>query len=171
MTSTPLDVERATTARPSLAAPSFHHVGVQTTDLANSIAWYQEFFGATEAWSLSRFSELTLSRLPGIGTLVELVCGEVRFHVFDRTGCDPTPPDVASLQYQHLCLRVRSLAELRGWREHWLTLYRTGKYKFVVAALPTEIVVDDDGVASCYLFDVNGLEFELSYIPDGVPSR
>ena len=166
MTSTQSDVDSP--VRPALGVPSFHHVGVQTADLANSVAWYRDFFDCEQSWSLSRFSELTLSRLPGIGTLVELVCGQTHFHLFDRkdTG-GPTEP--TSAQYQHLCLRVGSVQELAEWREHWLALFRSGRYTFVSDEQPTDIVIDDDGMASCYLRDVNGLEYELAYLPDERP--
>jgi catechol 2,3-dioxygenase-like lactoylglutathione lyase family enzyme len=153
-------------ARPALGTVSFHHVGVQTADLANSVAWYRDFFNCEISWSLSRFSELTLSRLPGIGTLVELVCERLRFHLFDRQGTG-APVDPISSQYQHICLRVESREALAGWRAHWIALYRSGRYTFACDEQPTEVVVDSDGVASCYLRDVNGLEYELAYLPDG----
>lgn len=151
--------------RPELAH-GIHHVGVQTPDLANSIAWYRDFFGAVTTWQLSRFSPLTISRLPGISTLVELVAGPVRFHLIEWPGVAYRPLDADAIQYQHLCLQIDSAEELNAWREHWLALFKTGKYAFAFDALPTDVVTDDDGVASFYCYDVNGLEFEFTYIPD-----
>lgn len=151
--------------RPELAR-GIHHVGVQTPDLANSMAWYCDFFDAAMTWQLSRFSPLTISRLPGISNLVELVAGPVRFHLIERAGVASRPLAADAIQYQHLCLQVDSAGELNAWREHWLALFQTGKYAFALDALATDIVTDDDGIASFYCYDVNGLEFEFTYVPD-----
>jgi hypothetical protein len=66
-----------------------------------------------------------------------------------------------------VCVQVATPQELVERRRRWIELYESGRYTFARPELPTEIVVDDDGVRSLYLFDVNGLEYELSYIPDG----
>jgi catechol 2,3-dioxygenase-like lactoylglutathione lyase family enzyme len=84
--------------RPS---PRFHHVGIQTTDLANSIRFYEDFLGCTRAWTLDRFSELTLQRLPGIAALAEMVLGDTRFHLFERPGA-AADPATSSSEFQHL---------------------------------------------------------------------
>ncbi|WP_172381782.1 VOC family protein [Streptomyces sp. MNP-20] len=154
---------------PPATAPSFNHIGVQTADLENSLNWYQDFFGCTPNWTLSTFSSLTLSRLPGITTLVELECGSVRFHLFDRQGSAAQPPDPKAAQYQHVCLQAASSAELVAWREHWLALFRSGSYTFADQETATDVVVDADGVESFYFLDVNGLEFEFTYIPGARP--
>lgn len=146
---------------------SIHHVGIQTDDLDNCLSWYLDFFEAKQMWRLDRFSELTLSRLPGIGRLVEVAAGDVRFHLFDRSGHDGrSRPPAEGFQFQHVCVEVGSAEELRRVRERWLELYRSGRYSFACADQPTPIVTDADGVQSLYVFDVNGLEFEFTYLPD-----
>lgn len=147
--------------------PRIHHVGVQTADLDNCLGWYREFFDAEKKWELDRFSELTLSRLPGIRKLIEISVGDIRLHLFDRTGHNGRTPDGDGFLFQHVCVQVATPQELVECRRRWIELYESGRYTFARPELPTEIVVDDDGVRSLYLFDVNGLEYELSYIPDG----
>ncbi|MBW1600572.1 VOC family protein [Streptomyces sp. JJ66] len=161
--------EHATTTRPAPAGlrPAIHHVGVQTADLENSITWYQEFFGAEKRWELDHFSDLTLSRLPGIGRLVELAVGDLRFHLFDRAGHTRRVPPAESFQFQHVCLRVDTPAELETARDRWLRLYRSGRFTFASSEQPTDIVIDDDGVRSLYVLDVNGLEYEFAHVPEG----
>jgi catechol 2,3-dioxygenase-like lactoylglutathione lyase family enzyme len=152
--------------RTSTLTLTLHHIGVQTTDFDNSVAWYKQFFGCHVNWTLDKFSELTLSRLPGIQRLAELAVGEVRFHVFDRSGLDAPPLDV--LQFQHVCLRASSADELRRWRDRWNELRDGGEFSFTRPDLPTDIVTDADGIQSFYAFDVNGLEFEFTYLPEGI---
>ncbi|MFJ4876894.1 VOC family protein [Streptomyces sp. NPDC088745] len=147
--------------------PELHHVGVQTDDLDNCAAWYEEFFGCTTNWTLDTFCDLTLSRLPGITRLTEVTVAGLRFHLFERTGHDGAVPGANTRQFQHICLAVGSPEELRAWRERWLRLYASGRFRFAVDEKPTEIVVDADGVQSCYVLDVNGLEFEFTYAPPG----
>jgi len=146
----------------------FHHVGVQTTDLANAVAWYRAFFGAEQAWALTTFSELTRSRLPGIRELVELGVGPVRLHLFERPGGAAPAPTVSVTGFQHVCLGVESPDQLVTMRDRWLDLYRSGDYRFALAEEATPVVVDDDGVRSFYAYDVNGLEFEFTYVPGAV---
>ncbi|WP_410594777.1 VOC family protein [Amycolatopsis sp. lyj-23] len=148
-----------------LATPVLHHVAVQTEDLDNTVNWYTAFLGCERTWTLEQFSELTLTRLPGIRRLVELVLGSVRFHVFDRPAGGSSGLDAGASQYQHLCFAVGSSAELVGWRERWLALERSGRYAFAVVEEPSELVVDADGVESFYCRDVNGLEFEFTWAP------
>jgi catechol 2,3-dioxygenase-like lactoylglutathione lyase family enzyme len=148
-------------------APLLHHVGIQTRDLANCVAWYRDFFGCAEKWSLAEFSELTHSRLPGIRRLTEVKVGNLRFHLFDRDEDRPDLPGGNKTQFQHVCLAVASPEELRAWRDRWLALYESGRYHFATDEPPTDIVTDADGVQSCYVMDVNGLEFELTYVPGG----
>lgn len=147
--------------------PMFHHVGIQTNDLANSVAWYEAFLGCERAWTLDRFSELTLSRLPGIRTLTELVVGNLRLHLFERPGQVPDPA-VSAVAFQHLCLRVDDPQQLPSLRQRWIALFESGRFRFVRDDPPTEVVTDSDGVQSFYAYDVNGLELELTYLPPGV---
>jgi catechol 2,3-dioxygenase-like lactoylglutathione lyase family enzyme len=147
--------------------PRFHHVGIQTNDLDNSISWYQDFFGCRPSWSLITFSELTRSRLPGITRLVELVIGDVRVHLFERAG-RPTPSrgggraGDSPVQFQHVCMAADSGSDLLEWRRRWQELFVSGRYTFALGDQPTEIVTDLDGTQSFYAFDVNGLEFEFT---------
>ena len=160
MTATP---EQRT--RPSTAVPHFHHVGIQTNDLANSVAWYRDFLGCRDSWSLTTFSDLTRSRLPGIRELREMVLGQLRIHLFERPGKPASAPGESVTRFQHFCLAAHSPQALVALRERWLELYRSGRYCFELAEEATEIVVDADGVQSFYANDVNGLEFEFTYVP------
>lgn len=147
--------------------PRFHHVGIQTNDLANSVRWYEEFLGCEQAWTLEKFSELTHSRLPGIRALTEMVLGDVRIHLFERAGraCDPAE---STIQFQHFCFRVGTAEDLVARRRNWIELYESGRYTFALDDQPTGIVTDEDGVQSFYAYDVNGLEFEFTYLPSGM---
>ncbi|MEV7130471.1 VOC family protein [Streptomyces sp. NPDC093260] len=144
-----------------------HHIGVQTADLDNCLAWYADYLGARETWTLEKFSELTLSRLPGITRLTEVLVGDTRFHLFERSGQDDRLPGGNTVQFQHTCLAVDSPEELQRLRRHWVELYDSGRYRFARPDQPSEIVIDADGVQSFYTYDVNGLEFEFTYVPDG----
>jgi catechol 2,3-dioxygenase-like lactoylglutathione lyase family enzyme len=169
MTSAPFELGTATETAPP--PPALHHLAVQTADLANALAWYTDFLGCRQAWTLSRFSELTLSRLPGITSLAELVCGTTRFHLFERREpAGPPLPQVSPMaqQFQHVCLQAGSHDALVVWRERWLALHATGRYVFALDERPTDVVIDDDGIESFYCRDVNGLEFEFTYVPAGV---
>jgi len=146
---------------------SFHHVGVQTTDLANATAWYEDFFGCRPSWTLTTFSDLTHSRLPGIRRLTELAVGDVRVHLFERIGRAAISPRDSITQFQHVCLSVDNPEHLVTMRQHWIDLYDSGKYTFALDEPPTDVVVDSDGVQSFYAYDVNGLEFEFTYVPAG----
>jgi catechol 2,3-dioxygenase-like lactoylglutathione lyase family enzyme len=142
---------------------AFHHVGVQASDLDLSIAWYTAFFGAQASWTLTDFSPLTRSRLPGISRLVELVSGPLRFHLFARAGVDAGRPGPGQPQFQHLCIEVGSSAELAAWRDRWLAVAGQPACRFGNDELPTEIVIDSDGVESFYCLDPDGLEFEFTF--------
>jgi catechol 2,3-dioxygenase-like lactoylglutathione lyase family enzyme len=147
--------------------PQFHHVGIQTSDLENSVRWYEDFLGCTRAWTLDKFSELTRSRLPGIRSLSEMVVGDVRVHLFERPG-QPFDPARSAIQFQHFCFRVTSPENLVTLHGRWIELYESGQYTFALDEQPTDIVVDEDGVQSFYAYDVNGLEFEFTYLPSGM---
>lgn len=147
--------------------PQFHHVGIQTNDLENSVRWYTDFHEAQLTWTLDQFSELTRSRLPGIRELTELAVGDVRIHLFERAGREFDPAE-SSVQFQHLCFGVSSSGELRAIRRRWIELYKSGRYTFALDDQPTDIVTDDGGVQSFYAYDVNGLEFEFTFVPGSV---
>lgn len=151
--------------RPDLG---FHHVGVQTNDLENSLSWYEAFLGCRRSWTLDHFSDLTRSRLPGIRTLTEIVVGEVRLHLFERPGRAPDPAESA-VQFQHLCLHVATAEDLARLRQRWIELFRSGRYSYASGAQPTDVVADSDGIQSFYTYDVNGLELEFTYVPHGAP--
>jgi catechol 2,3-dioxygenase-like lactoylglutathione lyase family enzyme len=150
----------------SYPKPQFHHFGIQTNDLENSIRWYKDFLGCEQAWTLDRFSELTRSRLPGIRALTEMVVGNVRVHLFERPGRAFDPAESA-IQFQHFCYCVKAPEELVTIRRRWIELYESGQYTFALDEQPTAIVIDADGVQSFYAYDVNGLEFEFTYVPSG----
>jgi hypothetical protein len=115
-------------------------------------------------WTLDRFSELTLSRLPGIRELTEVAIGDVRIHLFERAGGDVDPAKSA-VGFQHFCFGVSAPEELDVIRRRWIELYESGHYTFALDEQPTGIVTDDDGVQSFYAYDVNGLEFEFTFVP------
>ena len=144
-----------------------HHLGIQTTDLDNSVRWYRDYLGAEQAWSLDEFSELTHRRLPGIRKLAEVAIGEIRIHLFERPG-QAADPAMSATRFQHLCIRVRSEADLAAMRERWIELYSSQRYAFALDEQPTDIVIDSDGVQSFYTYDVNGLEFEFTHMPSGM---
>jgi catechol 2,3-dioxygenase-like lactoylglutathione lyase family enzyme len=162
-----MSVQDAAERRPAAAgaAPRFHHVAVQTGDLENSAAWYEAFLGCRRSWSLTAFSDLTRSRLPGIRSLTELVVGDTRLHLFEREGRPAPGPGDSVVQFQHLCLSVESAERLSALRERWIDLYASHRYTFALAEQPTDIVVDDDGVRSFYAYDPNGLELEFTFVP------
>ncbi|MDJ0344771.1 VOC family protein [Streptomyces sp. H10-C2] len=164
MSETPSAVTVAAQVR--VPRPRFHHVGVQTNDLENSVRWYGDFLGCRRAWSLDKFSELTHSRLPGIRELTEMVLGDVRFHLLGRAGRKSEPTESA-VQFQHFCFSVSAPEDLVLLRRRWTELYESGRYTFAIDEQPTDIVTDDDGVQSFYTYDVNGLEFEFTFVPDG----
>jgi catechol 2,3-dioxygenase-like lactoylglutathione lyase family enzyme len=154
---------------PTAAAPRIHHVGIQTADLKNSVAWYEDFFGCRPSWSLSEFSPLTHSRLPGIRRLTEMIAGDMRVHLFERNGRPAAVPGTSLTQFQHVCVSASAPEDLVRLRQRWIDLFDSGRYTFALPDQPTEIVTDADGVQSFYAYDVNGLEFEFSYLPSDHP--
>ncbi|MFD9307839.1 VOC family protein [Streptomyces sp. NPDC060048] len=154
-----------TESQPDPAQLTLHHLAVQTADLDASISWYREFLGAEVTWTLDTFSDLSMERLPGLSGLAEIMVGGMRFHLFSRGPEHADPPPADTNQFQHACIEVRTPEQLRLWRERWVDVYETGGYAFVRDVPPTEIVVDGDGVESFYAFDINGIEFEFTYLP------
>jgi catechol 2,3-dioxygenase-like lactoylglutathione lyase family enzyme len=162
LSTTPTTVTRAP-AGPLVHSAGLHHIAVETADLDNCVSWYTAFFGASTAWSLDTFSDLTHSRLPGITRLTEIHAVGLRFHIFSRDIDYRTPaPDI--LQFQHVCLAVESPEALNNWRERWQHLYTFGDFTFARDERATEIVIDQDQVSSFYAYDVNGLEFEFTHV-------
>jgi catechol 2,3-dioxygenase-like lactoylglutathione lyase family enzyme len=153
-------------AAAGLSLAELHHVGIQTNDLENSLSWYQDFLGFRVAWTMSEFSELTNSRLPGIKRLAEIEAGALRLHLIERAGSPASRPGESITQFQHVCMAVRLPDELTALRDRWIDLYKSGGYIFALADQPTEVVTDDEGIQSFYAYDVNGLELEFTYVPE-----
>lgn len=147
--------------------PVMHHVAVQTENLDNAVSWYTDYFQCQKKWSTSTFSPLTLSRLPGIRRITELALGDMRFHLFEREDAGRLPARADAALFQHVCLSADSSAGLRQWRAHWINLHASGRYVFLRSEQPSDIAIDDDGVESFYFLDVNGLEFEFTWAPEG----
>jgi catechol 2,3-dioxygenase-like lactoylglutathione lyase family enzyme len=144
-----------------------HHVAVQTSDPTGSVAWYQAYFGCRVNWNLHSFSPLSRRRLPDMTAVTELSVGAVRFHLMDHQAGEQGPPHVSVDQFQHLCLAASSPRTLRRWRDRWFDLYQSGRFTFAHDEVATEIDTDASGMQSFYFRDVNGLEYEFSYFPDG----
>jgi catechol 2,3-dioxygenase-like lactoylglutathione lyase family enzyme len=151
--------------RPSPSGLRYHHVAVQTDDLDASIRWYQEFLGAQVTWTLDRFSELSMERLPGLSGLAELTAGALRFHLLTRGQDYGGPPPADNNQFQHICIEVQTPEELRAWHARWHAVHDSAGYTFARTEGATDVVVDSDGVQSFYAFDINGVEFEFTYLP------
>lgn len=149
----------------AITAPRFHHVGIQTVDLDNCVRWYQKLLGCRQSWTLDRFSSLTRSRLPGIIRLTELVLDDLRIHVFERPG-QAVEPERSAVAFQHVCLAAGSPEDLLALRQRCFELRAGGSFTYAIDQDPTEIVVDVDGVHSFYVFDVNGLELEFTWVPE-----
>lgn len=163
-----LDTRESTTdlSAPEPLTGGVHHVAVQTGDMDTSIAWYRDFLGCDVTWSMSGgFSALSRRRLPGLSRVAELAVADMRFHLFTRASGTVPPPADAN-QFQHVCLRVPSADQLNRWRTRWIQLYESGRFRFTRPEPASEIDIDADGMQSFYAFDVNGLEFEFTYLPD-----
>ncbi|MBZ4324104.1 VOC family protein [Streptomyces huiliensis] len=154
------------TTTPTVPTAHLHHVGVQTFDLDNSLAWYRDFLGCRPTWTAETFSELTLSRLPGVSRITEVVAGGVRLHLIERTTPVRERGPEDRVQFQHVCLAVDNPEELVRHRDRWQELYASGRYDFLLPDPPSGIVTDAEGVQSFYCLDVNGLEIEFTYVPE-----
>lgn len=161
----PPDTETLARPAPRPLTGAIHHVAVQTGDIDAAIAWYTDFLGCSVRWSIDGgFSALSRRRLPGLRRVVELAVADMRFHLFTRGPADQ-PAGADANQFQHVCIRVSSAEELRRWRERYVELFASGRYAFRRPEPASEIDVDADGMQSFYAFDVNGLEFEMTYLP------
>ena len=69
-------------------------------------------------------------------------------------------------QFQHVCLELSSPELLASYRTRWFELYESGDYRFERPEPASEIVIDDRGVQSFYALDPNGLEYELTFVPE-----
>ena len=65
-------------------------------------------------------------------------------------------------------MAVEDPEDLVTLRERWIALFESGQFAYAVAEDPTPVVTDADGVRSFYVYDVNGLEFEFTYVPPTV---
>jgi len=145
----------------------FHHVAIETVDLANTVNWYLTFFpGIRLNWEQDQFSSLTHERLPRITKLVELQVSNIRFHFFERIGVTHSHPPRNVTAFQHFCFQVPTPQDLNSYRLRWFDLRYSGIYNFTHDETATDIVVDQNAVASFYFLDVNGLEFEMTYVPE-----
>ena len=145
----------------SLRAARLHHVGIQTDDFDNCVAWYTEMLGCRTAWTLDGFSPTTLSRLPGIVRLAELTVDGLRLHVFERSG---DLPDLrpSRTQFQHVCIEVTERSDLDLLQDRWWSLFLSGRFIFArPPGEPTAIETSDTGTSGFYALDVNGLELEF----------
>jgi catechol 2,3-dioxygenase-like lactoylglutathione lyase family enzyme len=146
--------------------PTADHIAIRVTSLSISVPWYTRYFSGREMWTLTEFSDLTRSRLPGISTLVEIAAGEVKFHLFEQ---DETVAGPAGLRagFQHIGMRVGSLDELEQLRDRWVELSLDPQV--VTSGSASELTADaTTKTVSFYCTDPDGTEFEI--IADGLAS-
>ena len=141
----------------------FNHVAIQVNDLENTLSWYQYFFKCKINWELTKFSQLTIQRLPGIRKIIEIENDFFRFHLFDRINTSPIERNC--IQYQHICFSVDNPIKIDKIKKEWQELFDSKKFRFADNSHITDKIVDGKGVESLYFTDVNGLEFEVTYIP------
>lgn len=151
----------------SESLPRIDHLGVQTADMEACVQWYKDFFGCTETWTLETFSPLSRQRLPGLSRVVELTTPSLTFHIFTRQPGLHQLSVAEANQFQHVCIRVGSAAELRRWRDRWFALRPAYRDRFALDEPASEIDIDGRGVHSFYARDINGLEYEFTYLPHG----
>lgn len=145
----------------------FDHLAVQIPHqrLQNTVKWYIDFFGCTKNWEqYTSFEPLTYERIPGIQSIVELECKAFRFHIFGR---EPLNEIVVNeyIQNHHVGFSVSDPSEIERIEQKWNELYQSQNYVFTQNAYVTEKMTDSLGVDSIYFTDVNGLEFEVTYVP------
>jgi len=152
------------------AAPSrlrVHHIAIESNCLDECVSWYREFLGCELIWTLDTFSEVTTRRLPGIARLVEIGAGDLRLHVFERLRGSAPETTSTTGAVQHVCVAVSSPEELALRHDLWLRLFPRYRAAFATADPPTDVLVDADGSQSFYAYDINGVELELCYDPEG----
>lgn len=151
----------------------FDHLAIQIPhgSLNNTVLWYTDFFGCKTNWSqYSSFQPLTHQRVPGIQSIVELECAIFRFHLFERSNIQESVL-MNHIQNHHVGFSVNNSIGIQEIKTKWSKLYYSKKYIFVDDTYITEIIVDDVGVESIYFTDVNGLEFEVTYVPQSSKER
>ncbi|RLK58184.1 VOC family protein [Actinokineospora cianjurensis] len=147
-------------------ALTVNHIAIQTDDVEGTIAWYKEFLDSSVEWELDEFSDLTRSRLPGIGRLAELRAGDVRLHVFDRTEHSGHGPGPLDHQFQHVGIVVDDVEHLAALRDRWLRAKEATQVTWQREEPPSDIVIDSSGMSSLYVLDPNGLEFEFLHFAE-----
>ena len=75
------------------------------------------------------------------------------------------------IQNHHLGFSVKTSNEIDQIIEKWNKLYQSQRYLFVQNAYITNKIRDSVGVESAYFTDVNGLEFEITYVPQPSAER
>lgn len=144
----------------------FDHLAIQVegSNLENTIKWYVDFFECKRNWQQSsNFQQLTLDRIPGIQTIVELESSYFRFHLFSKAIISKVVYD--NIQYHHIGFAAKSSDILDRLRAKWIRLQESKQYNFSENTYVTEKIIDSLGVESLYFTDVNGLEYELTFIP------
>lgn len=145
----------------------FDHLAVQIPhhQLQNTVKWYKDFFDCKENWSQhSSFEPLTKERIPGIKSIVELESIAFRFHIFTRFPLKETIAE-SYIQNHHVGFSVDQALAIDLIKNKWKSLYDSEAYSFSKIAYITEKMIDSLGVHSIYFTDVNGLEFEVTYVP------
>ena len=145
----------------------FDHLAIQVLheQVDNTVKWYTDFFSCKKIWQQSTdFEELTKRRLPGIKTIVELESNFFRFHIFSRAIVNATVNNY--LQYHHIGFSVDKSDKLVELQKKWQDLRTSNQYGFYKDAYVTEKITDSIGVESIYFTDLNGLEYEVTYVPE-----
>lgn len=148
-----------------------HHVALVTPDADNLGAWYHDLLGMQHAWTLSDLSDLTIRRLPGIRRIDEWKLGTFRIHLLEVPAAEPASTTVRMANYQHVCLCLESIESLTALQQRWLSLAHSKRFRFLVRAEASEVVVDLDGVHSFYAFDPDGREWEFTVVPAEASNR
>lgn len=151
----------------------FDHLAIQIPvgSLNNTILWYTDFFDCKQNWSqYSDFQPLTRQRIPGIKSIVELESRLFCFHLFESSEIHEKVLK-NHIQNHHLGFSVKTSNEIDQIIEKWNKLYQSQRYLFVQNAYITNKIRDSVGVESAYFTDVNGLEFEITYVPQPSAER
>jgi hypothetical protein len=115
---------------------------------------------------METFSPFSVRRLPGLSRVTELAADGLRFHLFTCDGGRHEPPEPQLNQFQHVCISVDSPEALRARRERWFELLPAYRDLFAHPEPATEIDIDARGAHSFYARDINGLEYEFTYLPE-----
>jgi lactoylglutathione lyase len=138
-----------TTKGSSIAGVRFGHVAFRVRDLGESIKWYADAFGATEAFRANRDD--------GAPQLVYVELAPGQFVELFPNGKNPIEQPADPLGYQHVCLLVddldAALAHLAGMGVTPTTAAREGRA----------------GQRLAFVNDLDGNRIELMQIPPGSP--